>query len=440
MAEVASQRSAVAQEINSMKPAVRSRPSRAADFVIAAAILALALALSPLGIRLTSGRLDLSPRVIAVALAFDTFLLVLAAAVLTRGRLRFMAFYLLILTFPVALLAALEAAAIGSHLADRIAPLEDMSTLVNKDRWPAQLMSAGRKVTKDGLQLYQAWDGDGVSINDLGLRTALPSPKAPGEWRIAMTGGSVAFGWRVRDADTIPVELQRLLRAQGRSNVSIYNFAIDSFVIADELAVLKRFCEVYGIDQVVFLTGVNDVTTSYIVAADRPDGAAGLFVGVNEFELLKVMGRLKVSMSDPSPSALARLGRLVAGLAQRNSLRDGMIAADEFCRATALTCDFVLQPVLSMRKTPIGPEIRLARTVKQVYPRYDQAFATMYRSVLHSGLPIHDSTDVFDGSAEPYFIDIVHLNEAGNRKLAERIAGIISGRMPSPALEARTKD
>ncbi|MCZ7392809.1 MAG: hypothetical protein O8C56_05695, partial [Candidatus Methanoperedens sp.] len=44
--------------------------------------------------------------------------------------------------------------------------------------------------------------------NALGLRAPPPTPKAAGEWRIAVTGGSAVWGWRVLDADTIPVRLQ----------------------------------------------------------------------------------------------------------------------------------------------------------------------------------------------------------------------------------------
>src|SRR5262245_20948552 len=129
-----------------------------------------------------------------------TGLLVLAAAVRSRKRIRVVIFYVLMLSVPLVLLAAIETAAIGFHLADRFAPLEDMSTLVNRSGWPAHLMSAGRKVEKDGLQLYRPWQGHEIIINELGLRTAPPTPKRRGEWRTAITGGSVAFGWRVRDA------------------------------------------------------------------------------------------------------------------------------------------------------------------------------------------------------------------------------------------------
>jgi hypothetical protein len=55
----------------------------------------------------------------------------------------------------------------------------------------------------------------------------------------------------------------------------------------------------------------------------------------------------------------------------------------------------------------------------------------MYRIALNSGLPVHDTSNVFDGSIAPYFIDVAHLNEAGNHRLAERVSEIAAARMPT---------
>jgi lysophospholipase L1-like esterase len=421
-----------------MEQPIEPSSRRIADFAIAGVIVALAVTLSPIGIRFMTGRLDLSPRITVLSLTFSAFLLVLAAAVPSRGRMKVVMFYLLMMSFPLVLLAAIETAAIAFHLADRFAPLEDMSTLVNRNGWPAHLMSAGRKVEKDGLQLYRPWRGREIIINELGLRTAPPTPKRSGEWRIAITGGSVAFGWRVRDADTIPVQVQEQLHERGLSNVTIYNFGIDSAVVADELTLLKRFRTVYDIDQVIFLTGTNDVTLNYMGFATPPDGFSGLIVGVNAFELLKFIGRLRASHA--SSDLLQKLdNELLPRVTRHNSLLDGLIAADEYCRVSALRCDFVLQPVLLTRSTPIGPEIRLARTLKEVYPRYDALFTTMYRTAESAGLPVHNSSDVFDQSAEPYFIDVTHLNEAGNRRLAARIAEIAMHRIPIGVIEVESR-
>jgi hypothetical protein len=421
-----------------MKRPVEPSAPRIADFAIAGLIVVLAATVSPIGICLMTGRLDLSPRITVLSLTFSAFLLVLAVAVPSRRRMRAVTFYVLMLSFPLVLLAAIETAAIAFHLADRFAPLEDMSTLVNKSGWPAHFMSAGRKVEKDGLQLYRPWKEHEITINELGLRTALPTPKRSGEWRIAISGGSVAFGWRMRDADTIPVRVQELFHERGLSNVTVYNFGIDSAAVADELMLLKRFREVYDIDQVIFLTGTNDVTLNYMGVATPPDGFAGLIIGVNAFELLKFIGRLRASHA--SSDLLQKLdNELLPRVARHNSLLDGLIAADEYCRVSALRCDFVLQPVLLTRSIPIGPEIRLARTLREVYPRYDALFTTMYRTAESAGLPLHNSSDVFDRSAEPYFIDVTHLNEAGNHRLAARIAEIAMHRIPIGVIEVESR-
>jgi hypothetical protein len=276
-------------------------------FAIAATMVAVAIIISPIGIRLATGRLDLSPRVIILSLIFDAGLLIVAATVLSWGRIRHGLLLLLVTISPLLLLAAVEAGAIAVRLADRVAPLEDLSTLVNKNGWPGHFMSSGRKVEKGGLLLYRPWQSDGIAINELGLRTPAPTPKAPSEWRIAVTGASVAFGWRVRDADTIPVQIQEVLHRQGFSNVAVYNFAVDAIALADELTLLKRFRETYQIDQVVFLTGANDVTVSYMSRAMPPDRLAGVISGINQFELLKLANRLRDLWIGPSSSLLAQL-------------------------------------------------------------------------------------------------------------------------------------
>ena len=61
---------------------------RRADFTIAAAIVAVAVVVSPIGIRLATGRLDLSSQINVLSLTFVLFLLILAGAGLTWGRAR----------------------------------------------------------------------------------------------------------------------------------------------------------------------------------------------------------------------------------------------------------------------------------------------------------------------------------------------------------------
>ena len=412
----------------------RRSSGRYAEWAIAAGLVALAVLISPIGIRLATGRLDLGPHITALSMVFDAVLLILAGAIVARGRARRVLFHLLLWGSPLVLLAILETGAIALNLAQRIAPTEDLSLLANANGWQPHLMGVGRSTIVDGVVVNRPLQGDGISINELGLRTPLPSPKPPGEWRIAVSGASAAFGWRVLDTETIPVQLEQALRRRGHANVRVYNFAIDAMLVENEAAVLRRFRERYAIDQAVFYTGANDAKYTYLRnATPMEEDLGGLLSGVNAFELIKVAGSLEAKWLGPSSDLLAEFdNRILPDLTRRNTLKDGLIAANDYCRKMTLRCDVVLQPVLLARSKPRGPEIVLTRSLEALYPRYREVFATMYHSALGTGLPIHDRSDMFAQSAEPYFFDVTHINEAGNRYAAERIAEIVTRGIPVP--------
>jgi len=111
-----------------------------------------------------------------------------------------------------------------------------------------------------------------------------------------------------------------------------------------------------------------------------------------------------------------------------------MAEARTYCRQQKLQCEFVLQPMLLLRKNPVGPEIALARSVRQLEPRWDVVLQMIYQAARNSGADVHDFSNIFDGSTQPLFVDAVHVNEAANRIIAEHLATIHSRKdagMPS---------
>jgi hypothetical protein len=406
--------------------AVMSRVERRVE-VLAAIILAIVAAvISPLGIEYLTGRPDLTFRVNAVSLTIDLFLAVVIAALLAQRRARRACFHALPWTLPLALLGGVEAAAIGADLANRIVPIENMSLLVHRSQWPGYLMSDARFAETQGLRLYRPWRGDGIVINELGLRTEPPRPKRPGEWRIAVTGGSTVWGSRVLDADTIPLQLQTVLRQATGGDITVYNFGIEGATLRPELSLLRRFRETYAIDQVLFYTGGNDVIFSYLGAVR---GHAGPWLGAADtFELVKAAARLHAVSGETSPQPPQWLERALSERARTaNSLRDAITAADDFCRVANLRCRFALQPMLQSRKTSSGQEASIAATVGRLYPGLDTLRAGIYRDALQSGPAgrVHDLSNAFDHTTAPYFIDLIHLGEAGNRAVAERLASLV---------------
>jgi len=408
------------------------RLGRRSDYVVAAVLALLAAAVSPPGVAFITGRLGLSFRVTIVCLAIDAFLIVMIAGVLTQGRWRRICFHVLAWMFPLAVLAGLEAIADRTRFADIVVPLEDTSLLANKTPWPIYLLSeSSYYTTPEGFVLYRPWNGNGISFNALGLRTTMPSPKAPGEWRVAITGGSAAWGWRVFDADTIPVLTENILRRAGHGNVTVYNFGIGGASLRQELALLTHFRDIYAIDQVVFYTGGNDALASYIGATNSHYGP---WLGLTtSFELIKTMTRLQAVWNERSPETLRWLdSEVVPAALKNNTLRDGIAAADAYCRSSNLRCDFVLQPMMTRRQTHSGSEARMRERLARIFPRFNVLTSSMYGAALVSGPPGHifDMSGIFDQMPQPFFLDYVHLNEAGNRLAAENLAPIVAARLP----------
>ena len=401
--------------------------------MFAAVVAVIAAAISPWSIERLTGRPALSPRILAISLVLDLFLLILMVAALTRGWARKIAFHLAAWTFPFVLLAGVEVVAVAVHLADRIAPTEDVSTLKNWPRWPAYFLSEARWAEASGdLRLYRPWRGDGIAINRLGLRTAPPTPKALGEWRIAVTGGSAAWGYRVLDVDTVPQRLQDALRRTD-PKVTVYNFGIEGALVHSELALLKQFRAVYDIDQVIFYTGGNDTVFAYLSKANAARGLGWVTDQSTGFELVKATQRALAIWGEPSLQLLANLDQnVLPPLLRDNSLREGVRAAKAYCDNEHLRCDFFLQPLIFTRRPPRGSEAAMVRTFDRLYPRLGVLNERLYADAVASAEPrhIHDFADVFDEASLPFFVDLIHLNEAGNQFIAERIAALIAVRQP----------
>jgi hypothetical protein len=148
------------------------------------------------------------------------------------------------------------------------------------------------------------------------------------------------------------------------------------------------------------------------------------------FELAKAARRLSAMLDGVSPATLATLDRdLLPRMLRNNSLREGIVAADAYCRASAIRCSFVLQPMLLVRKNPVPPEDRIARTLELVFPRLDVLIGKMYRDSIAAAPRdrAHDLSNFFDNATRPFFVDTVHLNEAGNRLVAEALLPLVRG-------------
>jgi hypothetical protein len=149
------------------------------------------------------------------------------------------------------------------------------------------------------------------------------------------------------------------------------------------------------------------------------------------FELVKVVARLQETWTEPSAQSMRHLEEQVFPQAV-NSLGPGIAAAHDYCRMAALHCDFVLQPLLYLRKSVSEPELRIRHTLGRVYPRIHVFTERAYRDVMATGPKghIHDFSSIFDQTSDPFFADFIHLNEPGNRAVVDRLVPIVSRALP----------
>jgi lysophospholipase L1-like esterase len=82
------------------------------------------------------------------------------------------------------------------------------------------------------------------------------------------------------------------------------------------------------------------------------------------------------------------------------------------------------------RRSASGTEREMQRSLLRLYPGVDAVAQGIYENVMAQQFkhPVHDFSRALDDSREQFFGDLVHLSEAGNRLIAERLAAQIGVR------------
>lgn len=104
------------------------------------------------------------------------------------------------------------------------------------------------------------WGWSRVSINSRGIRERpLPRRKEPGVTRVMVVGDSFIFGTGLRDEDTFPAQLERILNANsGGRRFEVINAGVPGYNLTQEIALAERLTEFYRPDIVLFSLIYND--------------------------------------------------------------------------------------------------------------------------------------------------------------------------------------
>jgi lysophospholipase L1-like esterase len=321
--------------------------------------------------------------------------------------------------------------------------------------WSVGYFDEFRRAVRVDWKPYVEWwqrpfRGAYVSLDERGLRrTPGENPRCGQAVRILCFGGSTMMGMGAREEHTIPAVLARRLAELGH-RVSVTNYGQLGHNSTQEAITLQQLLKAgERIDIALFYDGINEMA-----CAEQTGRADGLFNEARrraEFNLLHPERRwdlIVAALMAAAPRTLRRLRRWT-GLPLRgpfpaletklscvdlNRLASDVIGVyTSNLRLVRLLAGeygfqpmFFWQPVITTKERKTGDEQRWDNdyTSDPVRRRllYQAIIAERRRRPELSNAPdTIDLSALFDDWAEPVYIDLYHLSEAGNAAVAEAI-------------------
>jgi lysophospholipase L1-like esterase len=326
--------------------------------------------------------------------------------------------------------------------------------------WSAGYFDEFRRAVRVDWKPYVEWwqrpfRGAYVTLDRRGLRETPGETGADGEAiRVLCFGGSTMMGMGARDEHTIPALLARRLGELGHC-VTVTNYGQLGHNSTQETITLQQLLKAgERIDIALFYDGINEMA-----CAEQTGRADGLFNEARrraEFNILHperrgnlivaaamaamprtlrrlrrltgllLHGPLPALEADLSRVDLARLAREVIAVYAANLRLVRLLGREYGFRPV-----FFWQPVITTKKLKTRDEERWDNDYTKDPTRrrllYQAIIAERRRRPELAEAPdAIDLSALFDDWAEPVYIDLYHLSEAGNAAVAEAMLSIVA--------------
>ena len=317
-----------------------------------------------------------------------------------------------------------------------VAPARERAAAVAGDDWIERYWREHAQARDTAWRSYVYWrrqphQGEIINVDAHGFRVT-PRPAEPATREIWVFGGSVVWGTGNRDSGTLAAQLQLVYAERAPElGVRVLNFGESGYVSRQSLSAFQSAlaCSQPAADLAVFLDGANDVF------ATLQSRQAGLPQNEDnrrrEFNSSRHFGAQLRAWA----MQLEGIGRLVA--AAPEALDDAAItrlAADTAAawaanarQAQAIGAAFdvpvlpLWQPTAFDRSPARDDEAGIVGASPADHVRLQRASRAAVLPLLAALPGAADFGGAFDSAAEPMYFDFVHLSEAAQRLLAERI-------------------
>jgi lysophospholipase L1-like esterase len=258
--------------------------------------------------------------------------------------------------------------------------------------------------------------------NSLGFRgEEIESPKPAGRYRIICLGGSTTYSDTVGDDETYPVLLEQELRkARPDRDIEVINAGVPSYTTAETLPNLAFRCLDLQPDAIVLYEGINDFRTRNYANYDNAyfhyrkvwngtvetwEKGEGELQGINAF--------IQNKPPENNGSPIANIKRAGTYAFRRNLVSIAGIAKAHGVKVVLVSCTYDAANEYMLKLPEFGAGIQEHnQVVKAVAQEQGALFIDMAAS--------------FTGAGQ--FADAVHMNPAGSRQMARRIAeGLLQG-------------
>lgn len=297
------------------------------------------------------------------------------------------------------------------------------------------------KTDKDYGYRPDNFSGELINIEN-GFRRTINNPPST-ERRMWVFGGSTIICLEVPDSYTVPSQLSSLLNANSENQFEVINSGASTISSRHQLFKLKNSTALKKNDIVVFMDGWNDIAQSLYY--NNPTGNM-IEKNRKQIETASFSEKLTLNLFVKYGESSAFIRRFLNPFRPEQkditiTENDLQVFERDYLETMQLAHDFVisqgaiyfhfLQPSVYTLKEPSTYEKYLIAQLAQGYliPKpligiSHQAYPRLQKASQEArkmGINAFDITNAFDNKTNDVYLDSVHVNEAGNRILAEAI-------------------